>query len=169
MHALYLFSVFAHILAATAWIGGMFFLVLVVVPWLRGSAAGRVNGGVFLRETGERFRTVGWVCFGVLLCTGSFNLWVRGVRWASFFDASWRASAFGQSVLLKLGLFVLVLIVSAVHDFSIGPRASLEIARDPGSAAAERLRKAASRWGRLNALLALCIVAVAITLVRGWP
>ena len=57
MHALYLLSVWIHILAATVWIGGMSFLVLVVVPWLR--RGGRVEAAVFLRETGERFRNVG--------------------------------------------------------------------------------------------------------------
>ena len=58
MHALYLFSVWLHILAATAWIGGMFFLVLVVVPWLRRGNE-RQDAATFLQETGERFRAVG--------------------------------------------------------------------------------------------------------------
>lgn len=169
MQALYLFAVWLHVLAAIAWIGGMFFLVFVVVPWLRGGAAGRVNAGLFLRETGERFRNVGWICFGILLCTGTFNLWVRGVRLGDFLQPSWLGSPFGQSVLLKLALFCLVLVVSAVHDFSIGPRATRAIARDPGSAEAERLRKSAARWGRVNALLGLLLVAVAVILVRGWP
>lgn len=78
MHALYLLSVWVHILAATVWLGGMLFLVLVVVPWLR--KGGGTDAAVFLRETGERFRSVGWGCFFVLLITGTFNLWFRGVR-----------------------------------------------------------------------------------------
>lgn len=169
MHTLYLLCVWVHILAAMAWMGGIMFLVLVVVPWLRSGASARVNGGVFLRETGERFRNVGWVCFGVLLGTGAFNLWVRGVRLSSFAQPEWLSSPFGKSVCVKLVLFALVLCVSAVHDFSIGPRATRAIARDPGSAEADRLRKSASRWGRVNALLGLLLVAVAVTLVRGWP
>ena len=78
MPALYLLSVWIHILAAMAWIGGMFFLVLVVVPWLR--AGNRANAGAFLRETGQRFRSVGWSCFAILTVTGTFNLYARGVR-----------------------------------------------------------------------------------------
>lgn len=70
-HALYLFSVWVHILAATVWIGGMLFLVLVIVPWLR--RGGRADPALFLRETGERFRNVGWTCFGLLLVTGTFT------------------------------------------------------------------------------------------------
>lgn len=167
MPALYLLSVWIHILAAMAWIGGMLFLVLVVVPWLR--AGGRANAGAFLRETGVRFRSVGWTCFAILTVTGTFNLYARGVRLGDFARPEWLASPFGRSVLSKLGLFALILVVSAVHDFSVGPRASVAIQRDPGSPEAERLRRQASLMGRGNALLALAIVAVAVTLVRGWP
>jgi putative copper export protein len=167
MQALYLLSVWLHILAATAWVGGMLFLVLVVVPWLR--RGGRQNAAAFLRETGTRFRSVGWVCFGILLVTGTFNLWVRGVRLADFSRSEWLASPFGKSVLLKLGGFALVLMVSALHDFRVGPRATLAIERDPQSKEAIVLRRQASLLGRANALLALAVVAVAVTLVRGWP
>lgn len=164
MHALYLLSVWLHVLSATAWLGGMFFLVLVVVPWLR--RGDRELASRFLRETGERFRSVAWVCLGVLVVTGTFNLFVRGVRLADFADPAWRASSFGQTVLWKLGAVTVVLVVSAYHDFVVGPRAA---AVDASSSVAESLRKRASLLGRLNAALALFIVAAAVTLVRGWP
>src|SRR5690606_19724327 len=122
MHALYLFSVWVHILAATVWVGGMLFLVLVVVPWLR--KGGRTNAGIFLRETGERFRNVGWVCFGLVLVAGTFSLWVRGVRLSHFASADWLGPPFGKTVVVKLSAFLLVLVVSAVHDFVVGPRAT---------------------------------------------
>jgi len=167
MYTLYLVSVWIHILAAMAWIGGMLFLVLVVVPWLR--AGGRVDAGVFLRETGARFRNVGWVCFGVVVVTGTFNLWYRGVRLADFVNAGWLASSFGKTVLVKLGAFALVLVVSAVHDFVVGPRATTAIAADPRSAEAQRARRHASVLGRLNVLFALVLVAAGVMLVRGVP
>ena len=164
---LYLVSVWLHILAATTWIGGMLFLVLVVVPWLR--RGGRAAGAAFLRETGERFRSVGWACFAIVLVTGSFNLWVRGVRIGSFFNAAWRETPFGRAVLWKLGVFAVVLAVSAYHDFVIGPRATRALAADPRSAEAEALRRRASLLGRINAVLAFVLVALAVFLVRGWP
>ena len=167
MQALYLFSVWLHILAATAWVGGMLFLVLVVVPWLR--RGGAVQAGTFLRETGERFRNVGWVCFAIVLVTGTFNLWVRGVRLGDFARPEWLSSPFGKTVLLKLGAFLLVLAVSAVHDFVIGPRATDAITRDPRSPEAAQLRRRASLLGRLNALLALVLVALGVMVVRGGP
>jgi putative copper export protein len=167
MHTLYLISVWIHVLAATAWVGGMLFLVLVVVPWLR--RGGRVDAAIFLRETGRRFRNVGWACFGLLLVTGTFNLWVRGVRLADFTRVEWLSSPFGLTVLLKLGVFVLILTMSSVHDFSLGPQATLAIGRDPRSPEAEALRRRASLLGRVNLLLALIVVALGVMLVRGVP
>lgn len=167
MHAFYLFSVWLHILAATVWIGGMFFLVLVVVPWLR--RGDRSMAGAFLRETGQRFRTVGWACFAILVVTGTFNLWVRGVRLSDFFRTEWLSAPFGKALIWKLGLFLVVLAVSAFHDFVIGPRATRAIERDPRSPDALRLRRRASLFGRLNVVLALALVAFGVMLVRGWP
>lgn len=165
MRALYLFSVWIHILAATIWIGGMFFLILVVVPWLRGG--GQRQAGALLRETASRFRTIAWACFAILLLTGTFNLWVRGVRFGDFANPDWLASPFGSTVLAKLVVFAIVLAMSARHDFVIGPRATVAIERDPLSAQAQKLRRQASLHGRTNALLALVLVALAVMLVRG--
>ena len=167
MHALYLLSVCIHILAATVWVGGMLFLVLVVVPWLR--KGGRTNAAIFLRETGERFRNVGWVCFLVVLVTGSFNLWVRGVRFSSFGNAEWLGSSFGKTVIAKLSVFALVLAISAVHDFVAGPRATVAIEANPRSTEAQQARRRASMLGRFNVLLALILVAAGVMLVRGVP
>jgi copper resistance protein D len=167
MRVLYLVSVWLHILAAITWIGGIFFLVTVVVPWLR--RGDRAQAATFLRETGTRFRDVGWICFAVLLVTGTFNLWVRGVRLGDLVDRGWLASPFGRAVALKLALFLVVIAVSGLHDFVVGPRAADALERAPASKEAERLRRLASRMGRGNALLALALVAMGVILVRGWP
>lgn len=167
MHAVYVLSVWLHIMAAITWIGGMLFLMLVAVPWLR--RGDRTQAARFLKETGPRLRNIAWICFGTVLVTGTFNLYVRGVRFESFVDPDWRASGFGKAVLYKLGAFVLVVAVSAVHDFVVGPRATSAITRDPRSAEAARWRKLASLLGRTNVVLALALVALAVVIVRGWP
>lgn len=167
MRALYLLSVWIHILAATVWIGGMLFLVLVVVPWLRKGK--RPDAAVFLRETGTRFRNVGWICFALLAVTGTFNLWMRGVRLSDFGRTEWLLSPFGRTVLVKLGAFLAVLLVSAVHDFVVGPRATAAIAADPRSSDAQIERRRASVLGRMNVLLALVLVGAGVMLVRGVP
>lgn len=167
MQAIYWLSVWVHILAATVWIGGMLFLVLVVVPWLRSGA--RADAGAFLRETGQRFRNVSWVCFLVVLVTGTFNLWVRGVRLSDFGRAEWLTSPLGQAVVVKLSAFFLVLLVSAVHDFWVGPQATKALAADPRSARGQLERRRASLLGRINVLLGLVLVAAGVALVRGVP
>ena len=167
MSILYVASVWLHILAATTWIGGMFFLVLVVVPWLR--RQDRAQAAKLMRETGTRFRSVGWACFGILIVTGTFNLYARGVRLGDFTSAEWLLSPFGKAVSIKLLIFAVVLGLSVFHDFVLGPRATRAVEGDPSSADALALRKLASWMGRANVLLALAIVWFAVIIVRGWP
>lgn len=167
MFTLYLLSVWLHILAATVWVGGLFFLMLVVVPWLRSGAS--ADPGRLLRETAGRFRAVAWTCFGIVLATGTFNLWMRGVRWSNFADPDWLASPFGSTVVSKLAVFFVMIALSARHDFIVGPQAADEIARDPGSDVAVRLRREAQLHGRANAVIALLLVAFGVMIVRGRP
>jgi copper resistance protein D len=167
MQTVYVVSVFLHILSAIVWIGGMFFLILVVVPWLR--AGNRAAAGALLRDTGLRFRTVGWVCLATLLATGLLNLWLRRVRPGDLASPEWLATPFGRTVVAKLVLFGLVLAISVVHDFHVGPAATSAMRDDPAGDRALRLRRAASWMGRVNALLALALVFLGVVLVRGWP
>lgn len=167
MRLLYLFSVWLHLLAAIAWVGGIVFLVLVVVPWLRrGGDGGAV---AFLRESGSRFRRLAWACFAIVLVTGVANLWMRGVRPRDLVDPGWLGSPFGTAAVIKLAVFAFVLVLSAMHDFVIGPRATAAMAADPRGAEATRLRRRASQLGRVTGLLALLLVALGVILVRGWP
>nr|WP_053237850.1 CopD family protein [Sandaracinus amylolyticus] len=167
VHALYVISVWLHILAAITWIGGMFFLVLVVVPWMRRGE--RAAGAKLLQQTGARFRNVGWACFAVLLVTGTFQLAMRGVELGDFVDPVWLGSSVGSAIALKLGVFAIVLAISAVHDFVHGPRATRAVQADPGSREAERMRRRASMLGRVNVVLAMLLVLLGVVIVRGWP
>lgn len=167
MRTAYILSVWLHILAAMVWVGGMLFLVLVVVPLLR--RGDRAQGAAFMQVAGLRFRTVGWVCFGILLVTGTWQLYVRGVRLGHLLDPGFLESSFGRAVAWKLVLFAAILTVSAWHDFVVGPRATVAVQESPDSPAAQSLRRQASWLGRANVLLALAIVFVAVILIRGWP
>ena len=57
--------------------------------------------------------------------------------------------------------------MSAAHDFVVGPRATAVWQKSPGSPEATRLRMQATWFGRVNLLLALIILGLAIMLVRG--
>jgi putative copper export protein len=167
----YQLSVFFHILSAIIWIGGMFFLALVVVPATRGvPPAERAS---LFGNVGRRFRTVGWACIGVLIVTGTINTAYRGVTWENLFTAEFWNSAFGTTLALKLGVVAVLLGLSAYHDFVIGP-SSVQVleqatpAMTPGVLVeGRRLRRRASVVGRVEAILALIVLALAIMLVRG--
>ncbi len=148
---LYIFSVWVHLLAAMLWLGGMLFLIFVLVPALRGES-GELRGRL-VDTVGLRFRTVGWTCLLLLLLTGSANILLRGY------------SLTGTLLIAKLALFGVILVLSFIHDFVIGPRATRAMAS--GSEDAEKLRRLSAIIGRINTLLALAVVALAIKLVRG--
>ena len=139
-----LFVRWLHVMAAITWIGGMLFIALVLVPVTRrvGDPALRTR---LVQEAGQRFRTVGWIALGLLLLSGLGNLWFRpyllGVG-----RFQW-----------KLGLVVLALVLSAVHDFVLGPRAGR-----PGADPALRVR--ASWLARANVVVVVLAVLLGLAL-----
>lgn len=163
----YVVSVYIHILAAAVWIGGIAFLVLVIVPALR--RADHATALPFLRATVMRFRTVGWCAFAVLFVTGLFNLHARAVTWAQLSNPAWRATDFARSLLWKLSLFAGIVVLQALHDFWIGPLALRELEAAPDGPRAQRLRKLTGWIGRIVGLATLAIALLAVTLVRGCP
>ena len=159
----YVASVYLHILAAATWVGGIIFLVAIAVPALR--KLDKTAAEPMLRATVFRFRAVGWVAFGVLLLTGLYNLHMRGIGWSELTDPAYRATSSGKALLIKLACFAGVLALSAVHDFSIGPRALR--AMEQKSPDAQRLRKQTGWIGRINGVVTLVIVLCAVIVVRG--
>lgn len=166
MHSLYVFSVWIHILAAIAWIGGMLFLVTVMVPLLRKPEM-RAKAAELFHVVGLRFRTVGWVALGLLVLTGITNLAFRGYSWAQVGNGQLFAGPFGHTLATKLVLVLALLVLGVVHDFWLGPRATILAREKPNSPERERARKIASWMGRTSMLLALAVVALAVMLVRG--
>lgn len=168
MQAFYLLWVWLHILSAAIWIGGTVFLALVLVPVTRSPRYRDVAATLF-QGIGMRFRWVGWGCFGVLLVSGAVILAYRGVGWADAWSGRIFLGPFGNSLAIKLLLVTLILLISALHDFLIGPRATALWQANPTSLEASRLRRQASWLGRLNLLLGLIVVAFGVILVRGRP
>lgn len=167
MYTLYLISVWLHIVAAIVWIGGMTFLAMVLAPYAR-CLEQRHSAIALIRWTGMRFRTVGWACIGLLLLTGLFNLSYRGHGWADLFSDFWK-SPFGHTLAAKLLIVGVILLLSVYHDFVLGPHAGRVGMSHPDAPETRRSRRLAAWIGRINLLLALAVVALAVTLVRGWP
>lgn len=162
---LYHLSVFIHILAAMVWIGGMLFLALVVVPVVRLPQFARQKMAL-IHQLGLRFRTLGWITLPLLVVTGVSNLFLRGYRLHHLLDASFWQTPWGHKLAIKLVLVAVVLLISAAHDFYIGPRATRLLQENPGDPEGEKLRRMASRIGRLNLLLGFAIVYLAVALAR---
>lgn len=145
MRGIYLVSVWLHILAAMTWMGGMVLFVAAVMPYFRNRPEDERTR--FLEWFGARFRAVSWWCFGALIATGSFNLWMRGVHLADLARAEWHATTFGRLAMIKLTLVAIAVIISAAHE-----------------------RVTARQWarwmGRSLLLIGFAIVAIAVLLVR---
>jgi len=159
----YYINVTIHLLAAMLWLGGMFFLGVVGAPVLRTVEPPPLRQKLF-QELGARFRAVGWWAIAVLIVTGVVNLYFRGWLHASVLGSSsfWRSTT-GLALAAKLGAVLIMLSISAVHDFIHGPRAGLAT---PGSPEALRLRQRAAMFARLNAIFGVVLVIAAVRLAR---
>ncbi|MGZ8376132.1 MAG: DUF4149 domain-containing protein [Gemmatirosa sp.] len=165
MPTLYWVSVTLHVLAALGWLGGMFFLALVGAPVLRRVEPPALRQSLF-QQLGLRFRTVGWALLALLVATGVVLLHYRGLlRWTGVLGAPafWR-TAVGHALAAKLAAVGVMLAVSLVHDFVLGPVAGRAM---PGSRRAVRLRLQASWLARVNAVVGIVLVVAAVRLARG--
>jgi putative copper export protein len=145
MRAVYLASVCLHILAAATWIGGMVVFAAALMPYLRNQDE-QVRRA-FVHAFGHRFQAISWTCFAILAVTGVFNLWARGVRPGDLLRPEWRATPFGQLVLVKVALVTLAVTLTALHERTAA--------------------RTSARWlGRGLLVVGLVIVAVAVMLVR---
>jgi len=165
MHPLYWISVNLHVLSAMLWLGGMLFLGVVGAPALRSVEPATLRQQLF-HTLGVRFRAAGWAAIVVLVLTGFVNMHFRGLlQWSGVLsDGEFWATSVGQSLAAKLILVTIMLTVSAVHDFILGPAAGRAVA---GSAEAILLRRRAAVLARANALAGVLLVLAATRLARG--
>jgi uncharacterized membrane protein len=164
MSTLYYINVTIHVLAAMLWLGGMFFLGVVGAPVLRVMEPPALRQRLF-QQLGLRARALGWWAIGILLGTGTLNLWFRGwLHWHGVLGdpAFWRTTI-GVALAVKLGSVATMVLVSAVHDFVLGPMAGRLPA---GSTEALAFRRRAALLARANALLGVVIVIAAVRLAR---
>ncbi len=105
-----------HLLAATAWIGGMIFLTVVLVPVERGITDPKLRFEL-VNKIGTRFKYLGWVCIAILVITGLYNAVIRIPSWDALFS-----TRYGLTLITKLAFVALMIALSAIHDFYLGPR-----------------------------------------------
>jgi uncharacterized membrane protein len=161
---LYHLNVTIHVLAALFWLGGMFFLGVVGAPVLRTVEPPALRAELF-RRLGESFRNAGWVAIAVLFVTGVLNLQLRGMlAWELLSSRAFWGTPFGTALLGKLLAVGVMIVISALHDFVLGPRASRVSA---GTRDSQRLRIRAAWFARANAFVGIALVFFAVRLARG--
>ena len=100
-----------HLLAAITWIGGMIFIVLVVLPVVRPMLRAD-DRALLIGRIGTRYGVVSVVALITLLITGYFNGERRDVDWADL-----TATGYGKRLLIKLLLVGLIIVVTIVHSW----------------------------------------------------
>ena len=156
--------VFIHIIAAITWLGGMLFLAMVMVP-LAPRDAGVGFGS--LRAAAEKFVPIAWAAKVVLAGSGAYLAWTYWeVRPETFLTGE---THFLQYLQMKTGIFIIVVVLSLLHDFWLGPRMMdrLDAARSSGSPLPTGLGRLFVQWAaRINLLLVLAVVALAVVMTR---
>ncbi len=120
---LVLLNRFLHITAVTLWLGGQLFLVLVLLPAIRGAMKPE-NMAEIVSRAGKRFSRITWLAlFPIILITGVINTLYRlpSLELVS-------STPYGRTLLLKLFIFLGIIAASIAHDFVWGPRA-VELAK----------------------------------------
>jgi len=166
--SLYLFTVYIHIFAAFVWLGGMLFLAFVLAPVSRKIDPPSLRGNL-LKVIGTRFRIVGWICIVTLIITGFLNIFNRGMTHEIFLPEQMFGTEFGRTLAMKLTVVTLMVILSIVHDFFVGPRMTALLQNSkPGEQNPElqKMRWQVSWLARLNTVFAVLVIFFAAKLAR---
>ncbi|HXH21330.1 MAG TPA: DUF4149 domain-containing protein [Dehalococcoidia bacterium] len=152
-----------HLIAAAAWVGPQLMMFLVVVPGL-----GALDTGTrarFLARISVRFGWLGAASLALLLLTGIDNI----DRYAPGRMFEFR---YGYILAVKLALFGIVTVLTALHSLVVGPRL-LRLqelaAHSPDSAPGlPRARRASALLSALTLVLSLAVLFCAALLRSRW-
>lgn len=165
--------IWVHLVAAAVLVGGAVLLAFAVIPFAR--RLPDLDRAALVEGVGRRFRALAWVALLLLFGTGLVQLSLRGLSAAAVFRPEALPGRFGQVLSWKLGLFVLLVLSSLVHDLYVGPKA-LRLVREAQArpaveraaylARAERLRRTSVWVGRVNLLVLLVLLYLGVVLSR---
>lgn len=167
MYFWFVASMWLHLLAGIVWIGGLAFISMVLVPTLRAPEL-RPQAVLLLRTAGKKFQRVGYASLVALVVTGAVNVFLKaGASTAAV--AALLPTTYGHLLVAKVVCVVAIVGLSLYHDLAVGPAAARAMQADAASDAAATLRRRASWLGRINMLLSLVVMTLALLLVRGVP
>jgi putative copper export protein/mono/diheme cytochrome c family protein len=138
-----------HLIAASAWVGGLLPLVLLLVSTRRGEISLAVT-----RDATLRFSRLGVLSVGVLLVTGVMNGWLLAGGVPALVGTD-----YGRLLLVKVALFLAMVVIAAVNRLRFTPR----LVRAAGAATAPVKGdgvRALARNSMIEATLGLAILVV---------
>ncbi len=107
-----------HVTAAVVWIGGNLTMAMVIVPYFKRSVS-PVQRIKLLTQIGKGFEPIVWGCVLILIFTGLFNIFASGVLGSPNL-----ISPFMRTLTIKLSLVLILIILTGIHAFIMGPRLS---------------------------------------------
>jgi copper transport protein len=159
-YRLTVFSDWLHLVAAGFGLGGLFHLALTMTRGVSGLEAGKRLR--VLERAIPLFTRLAVVCTVVIALTGVYNSWIHVDR----LSALW-GTPYGEALLVKIILFVVMVALGGVSTFVIHPRAKRLIEGDDGAATDEHLKLDRSfyRAVGLEAALGILVLLAAAVLV----
>ncbi len=162
-----LFMLWLHVIAAVTWIGGNLILAMVIVPHFRQNLP-PVRRIQLLTEIGRRFEPVVWGCVGVLFFTGIVNIFYA----VDFTSPTALSGAFMRTLLIKIGLFFVLVILTALHGMVLAPQLAAAVENlDPDleelPPEIKPLRSRMSIVSSLMGVVSLLILLAAVALRMG--
>lgn len=136
-----------HLLGASAWIGGLVSLVLVLTAVRHRQS---VASASLAWDATRRFSTLGIVSVAILAATGIVNAWILVGSFHALVT-----TGYGRLLMLKLVVFATMLVFAFVNRFLLTP----QLAVSSGEPRLEALRQL-TRYSSIEIALALAIFAI---------
>jgi putative copper resistance protein D len=145
---LHLAAAALHVLAASAWIGSLVSLVLLLAVI---SKLAPSPGAVLVQDIASRFAALGMLSVAILVLSGIVNAWILIGSFRALF-----VTEYGQILILKLVIFAFMLAFAAVNLFRLTPR----LAVSGGSRGQSEALRQLTRNSAIEIALGLAIFAV---------
>ena len=153
----------AHLIAASIWVGGSIFIGIVLAPLLKtisDSIEGRLS---IMIRVGRKFNKIGVPSLIVLIITGIYNSTGFIVNPSMILSSS-----YGVVLLIKIILVILLIITFAVHVRLIRTEVERKIeSKQLSGGFLQKLRSKIIMLGRLTVILSLAILLMAALLHSG--
>jgi putative copper export protein len=153
----------AHLIAASIWVGGSIFIGIVLAPLLKtisDSMEGRLS---IMIRVGRKFNKIGIPSLIALIVTGIYNSASFIIKPELIFSTN-----YGIILLIKIMLVVILIVTFAVHVRLIRSEVERKIeSKQLSGELLQNLRSKIIMLGRLTVILSLAILLMAALLHSG--